>query len=73
MSGGVPTKLVRDGHVERYEQVPTGAPPFTCSPVAATHVVLDGADLHRSDAPVSTQRDDMHRAATTSTLIKSHT
>jgi hypothetical protein len=48
MSDGTPTKLVRDGDEESYEDPPDEEPSVTPSPIAE-HQNSDGSDLFRAD------------------------
>lgn len=72
ISGGTPTKLVRDGLHEFYEPVPAISPTFPATPLAPHDLPEHGADLHRSDAPVTSQRAALNRAGT-SILMLTHT
>ena len=72
LSGGSPTKLVRDGMSEFYEPVPAISPTFPATPLTHDELPGHGADLHRSDAPVASQRAALNRAGT-SILVLTHT
>jgi hypothetical protein len=49
LSGGRPTKLVRDGDVESYEDPPDGPPTSTPVRLEADPEASNGGDLHRAD------------------------
>jgi hypothetical protein len=50
LSDGVPTKLVRDGEVESYDEPPEGPEVVTPVRLEADPTSQDGADLLRADA-----------------------
>ncbi len=62
MSDGSPTKLVRDGDAESYDDPPDEEPTVTPSMIAEEQV-SDGSDLLRADHPSSGSiRDRMQEA-----------
>ena len=49
LSDGQPTKLVRDGEVESYDEPPSGAPSVVPERIEANPFELNGSDLIRAD------------------------
>jgi hypothetical protein len=72
MSAGTPTRLVRDGDVELYDEPPDEEPSVTPSPIAEQQV-SNGSDLLRADGAESgTLRDRMQDAAQFGSTWGSH-
>lgn len=69
MSAGLPTRLVRDGHAESYDEPPSLPLPDVLEPVdegGDEHEPADGSDLHRADEVCdepSSSAQRMRRAA----------
>lgn len=64
LSGGAPTKLVRDGSVERFDDVPSSVATSTPTPIAVSDGASHGVDLRRSDQETFDPRQAMAIAAT---------
>ena len=58
LSDGHPTKLVRDGGVESYDQIPDGPATQTPMRLEEDPEATDGADMIRADSAEGTQAYD---------------
>ena len=63
MSAGSPTKLVRDGDVERFEAIPSADATMRPRPITSDDVASHGVDLNRSDQQASDPRQAMTTVA----------